>query len=109
MKNVITALLVTTFALGLSSAVRADTCKDIAHEVAVLAGNVEFAPTLVQPCEVGVKFRKEGYTVNKLVELNDKANAVVAAKFKGTDMEQFVELANSATLNAALKGYTYGE
>lgn len=107
MKKSIAAILLVSsvFAVG----AKAESCKEIAMEVASLAGNAEFAPTLVQPCEMGVKFRKAGYTVNKLVEVNDKANAYVSAKFKGTDMEQFAELANAATLNAALKGYSFGE
>lgn len=122
MKNVITALLVTTFALGLSSTVRATPCKDIAQRLVVantFAAGVNLdelnssqkaslenaANNLTDVCLMGVSMRKEG------IEPKTAANVVLnATKRVAAETETLIDVSTMVAGSSALSlGYAFGE
>lgn len=120
MKNVITALLVTTFALGLSSSVRATTCKDIGKSVvdnyvAVAGYSVQtetqvtaynsLVETQVDICRTSVQMRKRGASP-------ESAAKVILSTANGaarTARTNDGVVANSMSQMSASLGYAFGE
>lgn len=121
MKNVITALLVTTFALGLSSGVRATTCLEIGKAVVdsfvstaklkIEGGDAAAAynnliNTQKATCETSVGLRNKGADAITVAKVISMAGGDFIAKMDRTNLG--VASFGMTQMSASL-GYAFGE
>jgi hypothetical protein len=120
MKNVITAIIIATFSLGVASEVRAASCTEIAKSVVnqVIAVSGDSVATASQKegyddlihvhtkiCENGVRMRKENASYYDATRLIRGASAIGSKG--GVDKNRFVS--NAISNMSFSMGYTYGE